>query len=305
MAPQRTRLSLTPLEDRSVPSVTPEQLAGAIAQTGAAEAHLNRLIEKQVQNFNVFMVADLRTSLRTVTTDSLESARILAEYQNDVNVLAQTDNRLGGLVGRIAELRYTAGLNAVYAVRLTGSVGGVPITGVSDPIPANQPIPPTPLPPPPAPPAPPPPDVTTNAGTTGVLPDTTATTFRDVGTAGLRVQDVVVGQGAAATAGQNVSVFYTGFLTNGTSFDGNRDRTPISFPLVTADPARGVNGVIAGFNEGIQGMQPGGVRNIFIPAALGYGAAGQPPSIPPDADLVFEVKLLSASDPVPASAPGA
>ena len=131
MASQSFRPGLTPLEDRTVASVTPEQLAGAIAQTNAAQLHLDQLIEKQVQNFNVFMVADLKTSLRKVTTDSLESARVLAEYQNDVNVLAQSDSSLGGLVGRIADLRYTAGVNAVYAMRLTGSVGGVPVTGVA------------------------------------------------------------------------------------------------------------------------------------------------------------------------------
>ena len=291
MASQSFRPGLTPLEDRTVASVTPEQLAGAIAQTNAAQLHLDQLIEKQVQNFNVFMVADLKTSLRKVTTDSLESARILAEYQNDVNVLAQSDSSLGGLVGRIADLRYTAGVNAVYAVRLTGSVGGVPITGVTDPIPAGDPIPPTPPPvvvPPPAPPKPPV-DVTTNAGTTGKLPDITAPTFKDLGT-GVKIQDVAVGQGAAVANGQDVNVFYTGFLKDGTVFDGNRDKAATTF---------NTNGVIQGFKQGLIGLQPGGVRNIFIPAALGYGAAGSPPSVPPNSDLVFEVKLLSASDPAP------
>lgn len=290
MASQSFRPGLTPLEDRTVASVTPEQLAGAIAQTNAAQEHLEQLIEKQVQNFNVFMVADLKTSLRTVTTNSLESARVLAEYENDVNVLAQSNNSLGGLVGRIADLRYTAGVNAVYAVRLTAAVGGVPITGVFDPIPAGDPIPPTPPPvvvPPPAPPV----DVTTNAGTTGKLPDITAPTFTDLGT-GVKIQDVSVGQGTAAVAGQDVNVFYTGFLKDGTVFDGNRDKGATKFNL---------NGVVQGFKQGIIGMKPGGVRNIFIPSALGYGAAGSPPSIPPNSDLVFEVKLLSATDPAPAA----
>ena len=281
MAPQRFRLSLTSLEDRTVPSVTPEQLAGAIAQTNAAQEHLDQLIEKQVQNFNVYMVADLKTSLRKVTTDSLESARVLAEYQNDVNVLAQSDSSLGGLVGRVAELRYTAGVNAVYATRLTAAVGGVAITGVTDPIPAGDPIPPTPLPAPPEPVAPVL-DVTTNSGTTGKLPDVTASTFRDLGT-GVKVQEVSLGQGAAVTDGQDVNVFYTGFLKDGTVFDGNRDKGATTF---------NTGGVIQGFKQGLIGLQPGGVRNIFIPAALGYGAAGSGASIPPNSDLVFEVKLL-------------
>ena len=290
MASQRFRLSLTSLEDRTVPSVTPEQLAGAIAQTNAAQEHLDQLIEKQVQNFNVYMVADLKTSLRKVTTDSLESARVLAEYQNDVNVLAQSDSSLGGLVGRVAELRYTAGVNAVYATRLTAAVGGVAITGVTDPIPAGDPIPPTPLPAPPEPVAPVL-DVTTNSGTTGKLPDVTASTFRDLGT-GVKVQEVSLGQGAAVTDGQDVNVFYTGFLKDGTVFDGNRDKGATTF---------NTGGVIQGFKQGLIGLQPGGVRNIFIPAALGYGAAGSGASIPPNSDLVFEVKLLSASNPVPST----
>lgn len=286
MPPTSFRPGLTPLEDRTIPSVSPAEVFAAAATADLGQEQIQGLLDKGIGLVNVVTRGFLRNYLPTLTDQSIKAGKVLSEYQNDLEDQAATDPTLIPLIGRVAELRYKAEVNAVYAYALTKEVGGNPLDGITVPIPADQPIPPTP---PPAPPAPPPPDVTTNAGTTGKLPDITASTFRDVGTAGLRVQDVVVGQGLPATSGQNVSVFYTGFLTNGTVFDGNRDKTPTTFNL---------NGVVQGFNVGIQGMLPGGVRNIFIPAALGYGAAGSPPSIPPNADLIFEVKLLSSSNPV-------
>ena len=69
-------------------------------------------------------------------------------------------------------------------------------------------------------------------------------------------------------------------------FDSSRDRAqPFQFAL-------GGGQVIAGWDEGIQGMKVGGVRELTIPPDLGYGAAGSPPVIPPDATLLFEVELL-------------
>lgn len=103
---------------------------------------------------------------------------------------------------------------------------------------------------------------------------------------GLTIEDVVVGDGAAAAAGQQVKVHYTGWLTNGTKFDSSRDRAePFSFGL-------GAGQVIKGWDEGVAGMKVGGRRKLVIPADLGYGAAGAPPAIPPGATLVFDVELL-------------
>ena len=99
-------------------------------------------------------------------------------------------------------------------------------------------------------------------------------------------EDLVVGTGDTATAGQKVTVHYTGWLTNGKKFDSSVDRgQPISFPL---------NGVIQGWQEGIPGMKPGGVRRLKIPANLGYGAKGAGNVIPPNATLVFEIELFEA-----------
>jgi FKBP-type peptidyl-prolyl cis-trans isomerase FkpA len=103
---------------------------------------------------------------------------------------------------------------------------------------------------------------------------------------GLIYEDVVVGEGAEASAGQFVSVHYTGWLTNGTKFDSSKDRNePFDFPL-------GGRQVIAGWDEGVQGMKIGGTRKLTIPPTLGYGARGAGGVIPPNATLVFEVELL-------------
>ncbi len=109
----------------------------------------------------------------------------------------------------------------------------------------------------------------------------------DVTTAsGLVYEDTVVGEGAEATAGAFVTVHYTGWLTNGNKFDSSKDRNdPFQFPL-------GQRHVIAGWDEGVQGMKVGGTRKLTIPPELGYGAYGAGGVIPPNATLVFEVELL-------------
>ena len=103
---------------------------------------------------------------------------------------------------------------------------------------------------------------------------------------GLVIEEVLVGEGAEASVGQTVSVHYTGWLTNGSKFDSSKDRNePFEFPL-------GARHVIAGWDEGVQGMKVGGTRKLTIPPALGYGARGAGSVIPPNATLVFEVELL-------------
>mgnify|MGYP001814702075 FL=1 len=103
---------------------------------------------------------------------------------------------------------------------------------------------------------------------------------------GLKYEDLAEGDGALASAGQEVVVHYTGWLSDGSKFDSSLDRgQPFSFSL-----GRGM--VIRGWDEGVSGMQVGGKRKLTIPPQLGYGAQGAGGVIPPNATLVFEVELL-------------
>jgi FKBP-type peptidyl-prolyl cis-trans isomerase FkpA len=103
---------------------------------------------------------------------------------------------------------------------------------------------------------------------------------------GLVYEDISIGSGETAAAGMHVTVHYTGRLTDGSKFDSSKDRDdPFSFPL-------GAGRVIRGWDEGVAGMQVGGVRKLTTPPDLGYGARGAGGVIPPNATLVFEVELL-------------
>jgi len=103
----------------------------------------------------------------------------------------------------------------------------------------------------------------------------------------LVTKDLIVGTGPEAKAGQTVTVNYVGVLYHGGKvFDASWKRgETFSFPL-------GKGQVIPGWDQGVAGMHVGGRRELIIPAALGYGAQGSPPSIPPNAPLVFVVDLL-------------
>jgi FKBP-type peptidyl-prolyl cis-trans isomerase FkpA len=109
---------------------------------------------------------------------------------------------------------------------------------------------------------------------------------------GLQFEDTVVGSGAEAKPGRNVTVHYTGWLyengEQGAKFDSSKDRDePFIFSL-------GAGMVIKGWDEGVQGMKEGGQRTLIIPANLGYGARGAGGVIPPHATLKFDVELLGA-----------
>jgi peptidylprolyl isomerase len=132
-----------------------------------------------------------------------------------------------------------------------------------------------------------------NAPTTTAAPSTAApmkvTGPPTTTPSGLQYWDIVVGSGPTATPGINVKVHYSGFLTNGQKFDSSRDRgEPFVFSL-------GSGQVIKGWDEGVAGMNVGGQRQLRIPPQLGYGAAGAPGAIPPNATLIFDVELLEVA----------
>ena len=106
---------------------------------------------------------------------------------------------------------------------------------------------------------------------------------------GLQVEDLVVGDGAEAQSGKEITVQYTGWLTDGKQFDSSIDRKqPLSIVL-------GVGQVIKGWDQGIEGMKVGGKRKLTIPPELAYGNRAVGGVIPKNATLVFEVELFGVA----------
>ena len=101
---------------------------------------------------------------------------------------------------------------------------------------------------------------------------------------GLQYEVLREGTGKAPGATDTVQVHYAGWLEDGTGFDSSYGRgEPAEFSL---------NGVIAGWTEGVQLMKEGALYQFVIPGNLAYGAGGSPPKIGPDATLVFRIELL-------------
>jgi len=107
---------------------------------------------------------------------------------------------------------------------------------------------------------------------------------------GLEFEILQEGTGISPTKGQQVSVHYTGWINEngepGKKFDSSVDRgKPFVFPI-------GMGYVIQGWDEGVISMKVGEKRRIYIPSQLGYGSRGAGSSIPPHANLIFDVELL-------------
>lgn len=104
----------------------------------------------------------------------------------------------------------------------------------------------------------------------------------------LVVDEIEVGDGDEAKAGDRVTVHYVGVdFATGEQFDASWDRgEPFEFQLGSGE-------VIPGWDQGVEGMKVGGRRRLVIPPQLAYGAQGQPPAIQPNATLVFVIDLLA------------
>ncbi|MDZ7630562.1 MAG: FKBP-type peptidyl-prolyl cis-trans isomerase [Gemmatimonadaceae bacterium] len=111
---------------------------------------------------------------------------------------------------------------------------------------------------------------------------------------GLYVHDVLVGTGPTADSMSTAEVHYTGWLADGTKFDGSRDRQE-TFRFTV-----GIGQVIGGWDEGVRGMKVGGKRLLVVPPKLGYGDIGAAPAIPRMATLVFEIELVGVPPASPA-----
>lgn len=118
------------------------------------------------------------------------------------------------------------------------------------------------------------------------LPALDSKEWKDVkGTEGLKAWDVKEGKGEACQPGATVTIHYTGWTTDGKIFDSShKNGEPAEFPLAN---------LIKGWQLGVPGMKPGGVRRLLIPYPLAYGEQGRPGSgIPPKATLIFEMELV-------------
>jgi FKBP-type peptidyl-prolyl cis-trans isomerase len=105
---------------------------------------------------------------------------------------------------------------------------------------------------------------------------------------GMKIEDVECGSGEPADRGDSVEVTFSASVDGGDVFE-RRDE-PYRFRL-------GVGEVIEGWDEGIEGMQQGGLRTLTIPPDLAYGSAGLEPDIPPGATLVYDIELVSRTPP--------
>jgi peptidylprolyl isomerase len=105
----------------------------------------------------------------------------------------------------------------------------------------------------------------------------------------LAIKDLEKGSGPGAESGDVVTVQYVGVnYETGKEFDSSWSRRePFRFRL-------GAGEVIPGWDEGVEGMKPGGRRELVVPPDLAYGSAGYPPAIPPNETLIFVIDLLAA-----------
>ena len=132
------------------------------------------------------------------------------------------------------------------------------------------------------------PNATPITNTSATIDSTPAGATTQTLDGGLQITDLVTGTGPELKSGNMATFNYTGTLEDGTVFDSTAKQGGKPFSTTI-----GVGQVIPGWDEGIPGMKVGGKRKLYIPYLLAYGEQGYPGAIPPKANLVFEVELLS------------
>ena len=263
MTPVRTVLKVEPLDDRALPAVTFTDAGVAAGFVDLAQGPIQSLTERLGQTEPKRQAAFIAASFPGIAAAAFAAEQTLNAFLSDVQTLIVANPGNDDLV-RLAFHTFdkiqTAELEVSYANSLGVLYGGTAF----NPGAVN-------------------PDLNPNLRTT--IPDLSAPGWVTQPN-GLRIRDRIIGTGTPVAAGATVTVEYIGWLTNGTKFDASADHGGTSqFSL---------NQVIVGWQQGVPGMRPGGIRQLYVPAALAYGAAGFPPNVPPNSDLVFEIKMISS-----------
>jgi FKBP-type peptidyl-prolyl cis-trans isomerase FkpA len=271
------------LEDRVTPAVSPADVNFAFFYTSAAHGALVEIGRHLGGAKRAVEIEALASWLTDVSRISSTAAGTLAEFRTSLDAQMAADPATAGVLGSLSGLAAAysvqAQINAEIAEMIAVGFGATPLGPPAVPV-APPPVDPTPpvSPPPVSPPVSPPP----LSATMPALDDPNWQTRPS----GLRVWDVTQGIGTPVQPGATVTVEYIGWLAaNGQKFDASADHGgATTFSL---------NNVIQGWQEGIPGMVPGGIRNLYIPANLAYGSAGTG-TIPPNSDLVFSVLMVSS-----------
>lgn len=283
MEPLNFRLNVDGLEERMVMSVTPSQVVAAY--TNAMQnihdvQELSRTIGDPRTTRDIqFLASHLQPLADQNRADAAVLGEYLAQLRSEFAANPALQTALGPFAGGIGYAQFYALVTADFADLYSVGFGASPR------------VPPPPPPPTDTPPnfgaVPTPPGTSTSNPPGSTLPFSLGDPAWQNLSNGVRIWDVKTGSGTAVKLNDQISINYTGYLTDGTVFDSN---TNPSSPLKT--PLNAQN-LIQGFVNGLVGMQPGGVRRIDIPASLAYGSQGQG-SVPPNAELVFEVTLVSS-----------
>jgi len=286
------RPTLYMLEDRLTPAVSPFEVFQALEQTREAQQQISDILKYFSGPVNVFAQSHFATVLPSLVDASVRSAVVLNEFHAALASQIQTSPDSSFFA---RELVGGAGahLAASYSNATQAETTGVGLGAASYAVRHPEVVPPVP----PVTPPTPPPIPRDESGLTDTIPSLTDPSWVNVGTSGLRIWDVVEGTGPIVEEGQDIVLHYTGWLRDGTVFDSSR--ASLSPRGGSGEPAEfNLDGLIEGWQQAIPGMRAGGIRRLDIPSELAYGTRGSPPSIPPDADLVFEIKMFESSDPV-------
>jgi len=282
MDPFRFRPTVVNLEDRVTPAGDLAAATHAIGEFNDLRPAMDWLWAHQNTRTVFQHHAALATGMANIVQAAYTAITLAATTRTDLQVQAALNPGQASAFSPYVD-QMTAGIAQVYTIGLAalkmGHDFGAPDSAFAPPAP-------------PSPPPPPAPDAS-DAGMTDTIPDVNATDFV-TSSSGLKSRDIKVGDGTAVSSvNDTITVQYTGWLMNGTVFDSSRPslspRGSSSQPLTSA-----LTGLIKGWQEGVPGMKPGGIRQLIIPAALAYGSGGSG-SVPPNADLVFEIKLISTT----------